>query len=142
MRTTVRVLATIAAVVALCSSPAVANAAEASSQAKPLVGTWVGPMSGYRDGEYVTGSEKIIITQAKGPLAKGTWQWKAEGGTWSKKVDLQLVIVDDHANELHIFGQDPTGTYDGHLYSSGHLVLGYAASSPMQFALRFDLSRR
>lgn len=106
--------------------------------AQVLVGRWVGSYSGFADGRYVTGGEKIVITKAKGYVAKGTWQYREKGGHWSAPQPVQFVV--DLDGDVDVWGQDSVGFYDGELRGD-RLVLNYVSSSPDQ-ALRFVLTRR
>ena len=103
-----------------------------------LVGRWVGSYSGFADGRYVTGGEKIVITKAKGHSAKGTWQYRDKGGRWSAPQPVQFVV--DLDGDVDVWGQDSVGFYDGELRGD-RLVLNYLSRSPDQ-ALRFVLTRR
>lgn len=113
---------------ALAASLLVAAApGAAADQASPLVGTWVGTADVYYGGKYSQGTEKIIITAAKGSVAKGTWQWKPTGGRWSKPAPVQLIAMDPVAGEAHIdiLGADADGTYEGVLIPGVSLEIGY-----------------
>lgn len=116
------------AVSALAASLLIAAApVAAADQASPLVGTWVGSADVYYGGEYLQGTEKIIITTAKGNVAKGTWQWKQKGGTWSKPSPVQLIAMNSVPGEAHIdiLGADVDGTYEGVLIPGVSLEIGY-----------------
>lgn len=99
----------------------------AADQASALVGTWVGSADVYYGGKYSQGSEKITITAAKGNVAKGTWQWKQKGGSWSKPSPVQLIAMDSVPGEAHIdiLGADVEGTYEGVLIPGVSLEIGY-----------------
>jgi hypothetical protein len=116
------------AVSALAASLLIAAApVAAADQASPLVGTWGGSADVYYGGEYLQGTEKIIITTAKGNVAKGTWQWKQQGGTWSKPSPVQLIAMNSVPGEAHIdiLGADVDGTYEGVLIPGVSLEIGY-----------------
>ena len=100
-----------------------ANAAPAS----PLIGTWTGPADVYYGGDYVQGTEKLTITTARGNVAKGTWQWKSSGGTWSKPKLVQLIALNTAAGatSIDILGADSDGTYEGVLIPGESLEIGY-----------------
>lgn len=131
--------------------PAVAQAAPAdtarvtssterstAAPATALLGRWVGNFSGYDSGTYIAGQEKIIITKARGHVAKGTWQFRVKGGRWSAPEPLQFVVHVDE--DIDLWGQDSEGYYDGELRGD-RLVLSYASTQPAQ-ALRMVLTRR
>jgi hypothetical protein len=100
-----------------------ANAAPAS----PLLGTWTGPADVYYGGTYMGGTEKLTITTARGNVAKGTWQWKSIGGTWSKPKLVQLIALNSAAGatSIDILGADGDGTYEGVLTPGVSLEIGY-----------------
>jgi len=100
-----------------------ANAAPAS----PLIGTWTGPADVYYGGAYSQGTEKLTITTARGNVAKGTWQWKSTGGTWSKPKLVQLIALNTAAGatSIDILGADSDGTYEGVLIPGESLEIGY-----------------
>ena len=100
-----------------------ANAAPAS----PLLGTWTGPADVYYGGSFTQGTEKLTITTARGNVAKGTWQWKSAGGTWSKPKLVQLIALNsaDGATSIDILGADGDGTYEGVLIPGVSLEIGY-----------------
>jgi hypothetical protein len=142
MRTVVRLLAVATVSLALVAPLSAQAAPVERAQGDPaqvLVGRWVGSYSGYADGRYVKGEEKIVITKAKGHSAKGTWQYREKGGRWSAPQPAQFVIsVED---DVDVWGQDSVGYYDGELVGTDRLVFSYVSSSPDQ-ALRFVLTRR
>ena len=106
--------------------------------AQVLVGRWVGTYAGYYNGEYLTGGEKIVITKAKGHVAKGTWQFREKGGRWSAPQPVQFVVHIDE--DVDVWGQDSVGFYDGELRGD-RLTFSYASIQPAQ-AMRFVLTRR
>ena len=106
--------------------------------AQVLVGRWVGTYAGYYNGEYLTGGEKIVITKAKGHVAKGTWQFREKGGRWSAPQPVQFVVHIDE--DVDVWGQDSVGFYDGELRGD-RLTFSYASIQPAQ-AMRFSLTRR
>lgn len=122
--------------------PTVAQAAPADrakdDPAQVLVGRWVGTYAGYYNGEYLTGGEKIVITKAKGHVAKGTWQFREKGGRWSTPQPVQFVVHIDE--DVDVWGQDSVGFYDGELRGD-RLTFSYASIQPAQ-AMRFVLTRR
>ena len=122
--------------------PTVAQAAPADrakdDPAQVLVGRWVGTYAGYYNGEYLTGGEKIVITKAKGHVAKGTWQFREKGGRWSAPQPVQFVVHIDE--DIDVWGQDSVGFYDGELRGD-RLTFSYASIQPAQ-AMRFVLTRR
>ena len=122
--------------------PTVAQAAPADrakdDPAQVLVGRWVGTYAGYYNGEYLTGGEKIVITKAKGHVAKGTWQFREKGGRWSTPQPVQFVVHIDE--DVDVWGQDSVGFYDGELRGD-RLTFSYASIQPAQ-AMRFSLTRR
>ena len=122
--------------------PTVAQAAPADrakdDPAQVLVGRWVGTYAGYYNGEYLTGGEKIVITTAKGHVAKGTWQFREKGGRWSTPQPVQFVVHIDE--DVDVWGQDSVGFYDGELRGD-RLTFSYASIQPAQ-AMRFVLTRR
>lgn len=122
--------------------PTAANAAPADptkgDPARALVGRWVGTFAGYYNGEYVTGGQKIVITNAKGHVAKGTWQSRETDGRWSAPLPVQFVVHVDE--DVDVWGQDAEGYYDGELRGD-RLVFSYASTQPAQ-AYRFVLTRR
>ena len=105
-----------------------ANAAPAS----PLLGTWTGPADVYYEGAYSQGTEKLTITTARGNVAKGTWQWKSAGGTWSKPKPVQLIVMNSAAGatSIDILGADSEGTYEGVLIPGVSFEIGYMDPSP------------
>ena len=106
--------------------------------AQILVGRWVGTYAGYYNGDYVSGGEKIVITKAKGHVAKGTWQFREKGGRWSAPQPVQFVVHIDE--DVDVWGQDSVGFYDGELRGD-RLTFSYASIQPAQ-AMRFVLTRR
>ena len=122
--------------------PTAAQAAHADrakdDPAQVLVGRWVGTYAGYYNGEYLTGGEKIVITKAKGHVAKGTWQFREKGGRWSAPQPVQFVVHIDE--DVDVWGQDSVGFYDGELRGD-RLTFSYASIQPAQ-AMRFSLTRR
>lgn len=115
-----------------------ASAESAEGPAQALLGRWVGTYTGYEDGNYVQGGQKIIITKAKGHVAKGTWQYKGLSGKWSAPQPVQFVVhVDD---DIDVWGQDSEGYYTGDV-GGQRLVLSYASAKPAQ-VLRLVLTRR
>jgi hypothetical protein len=98
-----------------------------AAPASPLIGTWTGPADAYYGGAYVKGTEKVTITTARGNVAKGTWQWKSAGGTWSKPKLVQLIALNsaDGATSIDILGADGDGTYEGVLIPGVSLEIGY-----------------
>lgn len=137
-----RALAVFVGALALATPLAAQAAPVDRAQGDPaqvLVGRWVGTFSGYSEGDYYTGDQKIVITKAKGHSAKGTWQYREKGGRWSEPQPAQFVInVED---DVDVWGQDSEGYYDGELVGKDRLVFSYVSSSPDQ-ALRFVLTRR
>lgn len=122
--------------------PTAAHAAPADrakgDPAQALVGRWVGTFEGYERGVYIKGEQKIVITKARGYVAKGTWQERDKGGPWSAPLPVQLVVHIDE--DVDVWGQDSEGYYDGELRGD-RLVFSYASTQPPQ-ALRFVLTRR
>lgn len=130
-----------AAAQAVPSDTTVATAASDRSDkapAKALLGRWVGTYTGYEAGIAIKGGQKIIVTQARGHVAKGTWQYKGSSGRWSAPAPVQFVVhVDD---DIDVWGQDAEGYYTGDVRGE-RLVLSYASTRPAQ-VLRLVLTRR
>ncbi|MFM9135547.1 MAG: hypothetical protein ACKOT0_08985 [bacterium] len=140
-------IAGAAAAALLLAPSAVATAAPAGDSggnvADVLVGKWVGSFHGYINGVYGEGREKIIITEARGNAALGTWQYKDVGGTWSAPQPVSFIVsLDEEDNSYEVNGADANGTYDGDITSSGKLILDYAGSMPDIKSLRFVLRKR
>lgn len=137
-----------AAAAALLLAPAAATAAPAGDSgghvAEVLVGKWVGSFHGYLDGVYMEGREKIIVTEARGNSALGTWQYKMTGGSWSAPQPVAFIVSEDEdmAGWYEVNGADGNGTYDGELTSGGKLIMDYMGSSPTIQSLRFVLRKR
>lgn len=137
--------AVVLALAALIAVPASAQPAKSRATDDPasvLVGRWVGSYSGFVDGRYVSGGEKIVITKAKGYAAKGTWQYKGSSGHWSKPAPVQFVVTIDADGVVGVRGADGEGTYDGELVSANRLVFAYLDPQPELTALRFSVTRR
>ncbi len=136
-----------AAAAALLLAPAAATAAPAGDSgghvAEVLVGKWVGSFHGYLDGVYMEGREKIIVTEARGNAALGTWQYKMSGGSWSAPQPASFIVsVNEEGTGYEINGADANGTYDGELTSGGKLIMDYSGSMPTIQSLRFVLRKR
>ncbi len=133
---------------ALLLAPTAATAAPAGDSgghvADVLVGKWVGTFHGYINGVYWEGREKIIITEARGNAATGTWQYKLDGGSWSAPQTASFIVSEDEdmPGWYEVDGADANGTYDGELNAKGKLVFDYSGSMPDIQALRFVLRKR
>lgn len=105
----------------------VAAPGASAAPASPLRGTWTGPADVYYGGAYSQGTEKLIITTARGNVAKGTWQWKPAGGKWSAPAPVQLIALNYAigATSIDILGADGEGTYEGVLIPGATLEIGY-----------------
>jgi len=137
-RSLVVLMGSLALVIPTAAQAAPADRAQ-GDPAQVLVGRWVGTYSGFDDGQYIRGAEKIVITKAKGYSAKGTWQFREDGGAWSSPQPVQFVInVED---DVDVWGQDSEGYYDGELVGGDRLVFAYVSVSTGQ-ALRLVLTRR
>lgn len=104
-------------------------------QRRPRVATaWHldGPGRCLLRGAYSQGTEKLTITTARGNVAKGTWQWKSTGGTWSKPKLVQLIAMNSAigATSIDILGADGEGTYEGVLIPGVSFEIGYMSSAP------------
>ena len=136
-RSLIVVVGALALVVPTAAQAAPADRAK-DDPAQVLVGRWVGTYAGYYNGDYITGGEKIVITRAKGHVAKGTWQFREKGGRWSAPQPVQFVVHIDE--DVDVWGQDSVGFYDGELRGD-RLIFSYATIQPAQ-VLRFVLTRR
>jgi len=142
MANTLRALfAMLLTATALVAAPAAAKAAS-DDPAEVLVGRWVGSYSGYVDGRYVKGREKIVITEAQGYAAKGTWQYKSGNDRWSAPLPVQFIISIDADGVVGVRGVDGEGVYDGELVSANRLVVSYSDPQPQMQALRLSVRRR
>ena len=144
MKSAARIVAALLTGAALITPQAVAQAAPSAADAPAefLVGRWVGSYSGYQDGAYMKGREKIVVTKAHGYVAKGTWQFKEKGGSWSAPAPVEFVVQVPPAAVLSVVGQDANGYYNGFFKNEDRLVLSYVGRTPVSQALRFSLSRR
>lgn len=140
----IRGIALLIAVTALFALPTGAQAAvpAESPAATGIIGTWVGTYTGYVDGRYVSGDEKIVITNAREHAAKGTWQSKSSGNKWSKALPLQLIVTANDDGSVAIRGADGEGIYDGELMSDGRMVFVYSDPQPDLIVLRLELARQ
>ncbi len=141
MKIVLRLIATVAlAATALIAAPAVQAAPQ---PAQALVGTWVGTYTGYVDGRYVSGGEKITITKAKGLFAKGTWQYKGSSGKWSSPKPVQFIVRVLPSGEVTLNGADGEGFYqDGNMPTPDSLEISYVDAQPELTTLHFSLKRR
>lgn len=144
MRVATRIVAALLTGAALIGPQAVAQAAPkaADGPAQFLLGRWVGTYAGYENGAFMQGREKIVVTTAHGYVAKGTWQFKEKGGTWSAPAPVEFVVQVPPSAVLSVTGQDVNGYYNGFLKNENRLVLSYVGRTPTSEALRFTLSRR
>ena len=101
-----------------------------AATASPLLGTWVGPADVYHGGKYTQGTEKLIITTARGNVAKGTWQWKSAAGVWSAPAPVHLIALNYSigATSIDILGADSEGTYEGVVIPGVSFEIGYMDS--------------
>ncbi len=118
--------------------------AQADAQmADSLIGTWVGTSHGYDGNKVTAGFEKIVINEATGRSALGTWQYRVKAEEpWSAPILATFTVFPNDASGFVVAGADRNGVYTGELSAEGELTLAYLHINGRPMSLQFQLARQ